>query len=189
MGSSCDSRGAQPRRDRKVESDWHPTAPARQVNVCRPACFGIVSSNAVLRKGALSWAWAEQSWFFVLGRKPGGCALVVAAVAQEVVSFRAVAAARAHEAVVPVAVHSAFAKRASEVLLENGCSEPSLHHGFEENGLHVAVCPFRRNSVQPLAGSLYAGELKVRKVAWVVARSLLELLQAVGVDSCGKLSL
>ena len=101
---------------------------------------------------------------------------MVAAVAQEVVSFRAVAAARAHEAVVPVAVHSAFAKRASEVLLENGCSEPSLHHGFEENGLHVAVCPFRRNSVQPLAGTLYAGERKVREVAWVVARSLLELL-------------
>ena len=43
---------------------------------------------------------------------------MVAAVAQEVVSVRAVAAARAHEAVVPVAVHSAFAKRASEVLLE-----------------------------------------------------------------------
>ena len=189
MGSSCDSRGAQPRGDRKVESDWHPTAPARQVNVCRPACFGIVSSNAVLRKGALSWACAEQSWFFVLGRKPGGCALVVAAAAQEVVSFRAVAAARAHEAVVPVAVHGAFAERAGEVFLEDGYSEPSLHHGFKENGLHVAVCPFRRNSLQPLAGTLYAGERKVREVAWVVARSLLELLEAVGVDSCGKLSL
>ena len=104
-------------------------------------------------------------------------------------SFCAVAAARAQEAVVRIKVHSAFAQRASEVVLEDGCSKPSLHHGFEENGLDVAVCPFRRNSVQPLAGSLYAGERKVCEVAWVVARSLLELLEAVGVDSCGKLSL
>ena len=189
MSSSCDSRGAQPRGDRKVERDWHSAAPAGQVDVCRPARFRTVSSNAILRQGALSWAWAEQSWFFVLGRKPGGRALVVAGVAQEVVSFRAVAAARAHEAVVPVAVHGAFAQGAGEIFLEDGCSKPLLHHGFEENGLDVAVCPFRGDSVQPLAGSLYAGELKVREVAWVVARSLLELLQAVGVDSCGKLSL
>ena len=189
MSSSCDGRGAQPRSDRKVECDWHPAAPARQVNVCRPARFRIVSSNAVLRQGALSWAWTEQSWFFVLRRKPGGRALVVDGVAQEVVSFRAVAAARAHEAVVPVAVHGAFAQRAGKIFLEDGCSEPSLHTGFEEDGLDVAVCPFRGDSVQPLAGSLYAGELKVREVAWVVARSLLELLEAVSVDSCGKLSL
>ena len=189
MSSSCDGRGAQPRSDRKVECDWHPAAPARQVNVCRPARFRIVSSNAVLRQGALSWAWTEQSWFFVLRRKPGGRALVVDGVAQEVVSFRAVAAARAHEAVVPVAVHGAFAQRAGKIFLEDGCSEPSLHTGVEEEGLDVAVCPFRGDSVQPLAGSLYTGELKVGEVAWVVARSLLELVEAAGVDSCGQLSL
>ena len=58
-----------------------------------------------------------------------------------------------------------------------------------KNGLDVAVCPFRGDSVQPLAGSLYTGELKVGEVAWVVAGSLLELVEAVGVDSCGQLSL
>ena len=184
MSSSCDRRGAQPRGDRKVECDWHPTAPAWQVNVCRPARFRVVSSNAVLRQGALSWTWAEQSWFFVLGRKPGGSALVVAGVAQEVVSFRAVAAARAHKAVVPVKVHSTFAQRANEVLIEDWCSKPSLDHGFEEDGLDIAVRRFRRDCVQPLTGSLYTRELKVGKVAWVVVRSLLELVEAVGVYSC-----
>ena len=99
-------------------------------------------------------------------------------------SFRAVAAARAHKTVVPVKVHSAFAQRASNNFLENWCSKPSLDHGFEEDGLDIAVCRFRRNCVQPLAGSLYTRELKVGKVAWVVVRSLLELDEAVGVYSC-----
>ena len=155
MSSSRDSRGTQPRSDRQVEGDGHPAAPAGQVDVRRPARFRVVSSDTILRESALSGARAEETRLFVLWGEARGRTLVVARVADEVVSFSAVASARADQAVVAITIHSPFAQRTGEVFLENGRSEPSLDHGFEEDWLDVAVSSFRGHCVQPLAGSLH----------------------------------
>ena len=74
-----------------------------------------------------------------LWSKAGTGAGVENLISKQIVSFSAVAAARAHLAMVSVDVHDVIAKWAMERFVKNGHSQPAQNHGSEMMGVNMFV--------------------------------------------------
>jgi len=106
-------------------------------------------SDPVLWERTLEWAWLEEPRLLEFRIKTRSGGEVKNGVAEEVVPFGAITAARTYQTMVAELVQNALAQSANPIRFKQRHPEPSKNSRPEQEGVDIVLLTGRRTCVEP----------------------------------------